>query len=359
MKILIPQPHFGTSGGARVLSELATAWTAAGNHVDMLVPRTAGQPYFPTTARLLRTDLRGTVLNATGPRHTVRSGIYNNLALCAGLSKIGPNYDIILANHNLTAWATWLARVPRRSRFYYIQAYEPTFCLDPLAPTRYLLARLSYHLPLTQIVNASVYPGLEDRPVVPCGIDLNIFYPTKRRFDFSHDHPIILGTIGRTEPWKGTRYVLEAFERLYQTDSRYRLRVAFGNLPTDWSHPAAEIVPIDNDVKLADFYRSLDILVAGTYGQNDSPHYPVLEAMACGIPTVSTGYLPGTEKNSWIYAAKDVHNLVSKITSVISDDKLEEKIALARSAANEFAWPLIAKRLENIFIEALALPSPR
>ena len=356
MKILIPMAAFGTAGGARVLSRLADAWIDAGHDVDVLVPRTAGQPYFPTNARILRTDLHGTVEimpQGAGPE---RSGLRNQFALRAGLARIGGRYDVVLANHNLTAWAVALAGVPRHARFYYIQAYEPTFCLDPFAPGRYALAWLSYRLPLTQIVNASSYPGLETRPVVPCGIDLAAFHPRETPVRFAADAPIVLGTIGRTEPWKGTRYVLEAFERLHARDPRYRLRVAFGNLPEGWSHPAAEIVMPRGDTELAAFYRSLDILVAGTYGLNDSPHYPVLEAMASGVPAVSTGYRPADENNSWLYPARDVDRLVEVIAGIERDPHLHNKIDRARTAAEAFAWPVVAKDMERQFVVALEHP---
>ena len=356
MKILIPMAAFGTSGGARVLSRLADAWIDAGHDVDVLVPRAAGQPYFPTRARILRTNLHGAVEVMPLGEGLERSGLHNNFALRAGLARIGDRYDVVLANHNLTAWAVALAGVPRRARFYYIQAYEPTFCLNPFAPVRYALARLSYALPLTQIVNAPSYPGLETRPVVSCGIDLAVFHPRDMPVRFSADTPIILGTIGRTEPWKGTRYVLEAFERLHARDPRYRLRVAFGNLPEGWSHPAAEIIVPRSDAELAAFYRSLDILIAGTYGLNDSPHYPVLEAMASGVPTVSTGYRPADESNSWLYPARDIDRLVDMIASIEHDPHLHEKIDRARSAAEPFAWPVVAEDMERQFVVALGHP---
>jgi glycosyltransferase involved in cell wall biosynthesis len=163
-----------------------------------------------------------------------------------------------------------------------------------------------------------------------------------------------LGTIGRTEPWKGTRYVLEAFERLHARDPRYRLRIAFGNVPESWSHPAADIVMPDDDAALAAFYRSLDILVAGTYGQNDSPHYPVLEAMASGVPTVNTGYHPADRGNSWLYDARDVNDLVATIAAVEHDPQLGEKVARARAAAERFSWPIVASQMEKVFMDTFA-----
>ncbi|WP_447407026.1 hypothetical protein, partial [Clostridium perfringens] len=73
---------------------------------------------------------------------------------------------------------------------------------------------------------------------------------------------MVVGCIGRSEPQKGTGYVLEAFQELHAKDPRHRLRIAYGNLPEGWSHEAAEIVVPRNDVELAAFYRSLDVLVA-------------------------------------------------------------------------------------------------
>ena len=54
------------------------------------------------------------------------------------------------------------------------------------------------------------------------------------------------------------------------------------------------------DSELADYYRSIDILIAPSFLQLGAYHYPVIEALACGTAVITAGYLPGNKYNSWI-----------------------------------------------------------
>ncbi|WP_341479706.1 glycosyltransferase [Clostridium algidicarnis] len=60
----------------------------------------------------------------------------------------------------------------------------------------------------------------------------------------------------------------------------------------------------DGDDNLADYYRNLDILVAPGHIQLGAIHYPVIEAMACNVPVITTGYYPANDENSFIVPVK-------------------------------------------------------
>jgi glycosyltransferase involved in cell wall biosynthesis len=337
-----------------VLSQLANHWQKAGEDVRFLAPAGSGHPYFPTSVPIVETRLGGTLSEAgeklNGPGRLV--GLHGVLALRAGLARLSGTADVVLANHSLTAWSVASAPSGGARRFYYVQAYEPEYYWMERQPAKWLLARLSYSLPLHQIVNSPTY--VEQGPVrpiglVPPGLDLEVYAPKPRPRDFSDGAPIWIGCIGRHEPQKGTPYVLAAFEALHARDPRYRLRVAYGNLPTGYQHPAMETVVPRNDAELSDFYRGIDILVAAGTVQHGAPHYPVMEAMACATPVVTTGYMPAGPDNSWIVANRSADAIVDAVQNLVADPGTPARVTAASEAISAFGWPAIAGRMLDLF----------
>ncbi|GAA3786546.1 glycosyltransferase family 4 protein [Qipengyuania pelagi] len=349
MRILIPVLGFARAGGYRVLSELANAWLRAGHEVSFVAPATSGQPYFPTQASIHWVDEDGR--NVDSPHGKGETGLGNLRALFAGIRRLHHDFDVVLANHSLTTWPTVLARVPRGKRFYYIQAYEPEYYVLERRPLLWLLSRLSYALPLTQIANASIYRHALVRPfaIVPFGIDLSLFRP-KLSSQRQPSEPLIIGTIGRSEPQKGALYVLKAFEELYASDPRHRLRIAYGNLPAGWSHPAAEIVVPSNDAELAEFYRSIDVLVAAGTVQHGAPHYPALEALASGAALVTTGFEPATSENAWIVPNRDATAIAEAIREISTrPDAASRRSNSGYEAVQAFGWDVVSAKMLDVF----------
>lgn len=344
MRILIPVLGFAKAGGYRVLSELANQWIAMGHEVAFAAPATGNAPYFPTSAPIHWLGPTGE--HADEPLGAGETGLGNLRALFGGVRRLQSSYDIVLANHSLTAWPVALTGVPRKKRFYYIQAYEPEYYALERRPILWLLSRFSYALPLTQLANAAIYRHALVRPIdiIPFGIDLATFHP-KPVVAREADAPIVVGCIGRHEPQKGTPYVLEAFERLYARDPRHRLRVAYGNLPEGWHHPAAEIVVPRNDAELAAYYRSIDVLVAAGTVQHGAPHYPALEALASGTALVTTGFQPATADNAWLVPNKDAASIADTLARIVADPaETARKSALGMAAVAPFAWDKVADR---------------
>ncbi len=272
--------------------------------------------------------------------------------LYRGLRQIGDQYDIILCNHSLTVWPVFAAWLRKARLFYYIQADEAEYYQVEKRHFHAWLARQSYRLPLHCIVNAPLYlehTHMSATGFVPPGLDLNIFSAKFRQTGWTDNEAIVLGCIGRSEPTKGTKYVLDAFKILHARNPRFQLRVAYGNLPAGWTHPAAQIVVPKNDDELADYYRNIDILIAPGTVQHGAPHYPVMEAMACGTPVVTTGYMPANTQNSWIVANRSAREISEAVESIISDQNANERVLAARRAIECFAWPTVAHKMLGYF----------
>lgn len=362
MKILIPVTGFGHAGGYRVLSELANHWMMDGHQVDFLVDERSPDPYFPTRARIHLFDKSGRL---SGHRDEVRKKVFSSngnaasiyFGMWRALGEIAAEYDVVLANHSLTAFPVAFSRAGKASKYYYVQAYEPEYySLNKGRKARVLerLSKLSYQLNLRQIANAPIYLGyrnIKAEQWIPPGIDESIFYRRNSPPVIDASKPLVIGTIGRKEPSKGTKYVLEAFKKLALINPRIHLRVAYGNLPENWEHDRAEIVVPSNDRELSDYYRSIDILVAPGTVQLGACHYPVLEAMSCGTPVITTGYLPADKKNSWIVPIGDSESIVSSVLEISASSRadVQKKLDLAADAIAFFYWKNVSRRFIDLF----------
>jgi glycosyltransferase involved in cell wall biosynthesis len=342
MRILIPILGFAPQGGYRVLSELANAWIRMGHECNFLVPSTSKEPYFPTTAKVIKCDFNG-IISVTNPEKK-ENGVDNLVSLFMGLNKIGEKYDVILGNHCLTSWVVRWVECGKAIKFYYIQAYEPGYYPWYKDPVKHLLAKFSYKLNLRKIANSETYKnnGVTVDAIIPPGIDLEKFWEKKNNLDLSEKPEIVIGTLGRVEPYKGTATAISAFRKLRSVNKKLQMKVAFGNVN---EADDLEIIKIQGDRELANFYRSLDVLIVSCYSQHGAPHYPLIESMACGTPVVHTDYYPGTAENSWKANSPNAEDVATALEQLLATPYADmmKKISNARKTVEEkLSWDSVA-----------------
>ena len=352
MKILIPLIFFGKGGGFRVLSNLASNWMNMGHVVDFITT-TEDKPYFPTKANILLINKKGDITNTPSSyRHT----LFRLLAIFHYIRKNKNKYDVILANFNQTLPLSFFAA--RKKLFYYVQAYEVEFWNNIGIHNKLcrLFAYISYKIPVIRIGNAEIYrkyKSLKCKYIVPPGLDLDLYYP-KERVLWDKTTPLIVGCIGRKEPWKGSSDVANAVQILRNRGYNIHFRVAFNKV----ENVEHELVFPDGDKNLADYYRSLNILVAPGKIQLGAVHYPVIEAMACRTIVVNTGYYPSNDENSYIVAVSSPKDIADKIENIINDyEKALNKADKAFSELAESAWPVVSKKFIDIFNKELNFKS--
>jgi glycosyltransferase involved in cell wall biosynthesis len=178
---------------------------------------------------------------------------------------------------------------------------------------------------------------------------LSIFKEKQEYFDINSKSEVIIGTIGRSEPYKGTATAIAAYRRLHAKNPKLKMKVAFGNVPPS---DDLEIVEVKNDSELAEFYQSIDVLLVTCYSQHGAPHYPLIEGMACGTPVVHTDYYPGNEDNSWVAKSSELESVIQALDDFLAtpNDCRKEKIRLARKTIEEhLSWEKVA----NSFIEKI------
>lgn len=352
LKILIPILTIGKEGGYRVLSELSNHWTKMGHEVCILTYHENKSPYFPINAPIIWVDEYG--ISREGNTEEFKSknsgykrakGIYKYLKLNS------EKYDIVLANHNFSVWPILMGS--KTNNFYYIQAYEPEFYYGKgikLAIQR-RMAWATYYMPLTRIVNSKYYTrykNLKSNNVVFPGLDLDIYYPKK--IEVENKSCLIVGCIGRKETWKGAQDVALAVKMLQDRGLNVKLKVAFS--PVEGCDH--ELIQPHGDKNLADYYRSLDVLVAPGHLQLGAVHYPVIEAMACNVPVITTGYYPADDKNSFIVPIKRPDKIADRLEEIYNDYSLAlEKTKIAQNDILQFDWNVVSKEFIDIFIKNL------
>jgi len=351
MKIIVPiLGKFGNSGGFRVLSKLANYWISSGNEVSFLVYVGSEPPYFPTSADFLYYNKKGNLVSKDQKDASLPLLRMFQMRVAMQTALNNCYADVVLANHCLTALPVKKS-VIKAKKFYYVQAYEPEYYYRKTLKDFIFkkISKNSYNLGLDIIVNADMYKNyanLHSTKVVYPGIDLEVFRPALN--EESSNEKIIIGTIGRLEEYKGTAYVIKAFQLLRQElGERVELHVAFGEEAMGNIDGVKVFYP-NGDHNLADFYRSLDIYVCAGTVQLEAIHYPVLESMACKIPVITTGYYPASIDNAEIVPIKNAEAIKQKLLKIISD-KDDVKINKAFEDVKQFEWTHIANKMLNYF----------
>ena len=358
MKILIPILGFDRAGGNRVLSKLADELIFLGHEVYFLCPNKSDLPYFPSSARILWVDRYGKTNSCRVESRRKENAFSIQQKLTRALrSGLADSFDIIIANQSFTTLPIKMARLLPKT-IYYVQAYEPELFNSKSLKNRILhyISELSYGMKLFTVVNAEPYRNykkLKSSRVLYPGVDFTLFYPKKQRISPEY-HKIIIGTIGRTELHKGTRYIIDAFKKISKKYPNAELHIAFGNKEEYKDFSNIYCVQPHGDKALGDFYRSLDFYICAGYVQLGAFHYPVVEAMSCGVSVITTEYFPANESNSWlIKKLQSSGEIIAQFEKALANQPLQEsKIQQALIDVKKFDWKRIGQQL-NQYIEEL------
>ena len=348
MKILIPMLAFSSAGGMRVLSRLSSELIKGGHEVDFLGPHFINSPYYPTLAKVR-------VFSNIFHRVPVVRGIFNLLGMFLFILKHRKEYDVFLANYNLTAFPVAFGALGTGKGFYYIQAYEPDFYDKKsfIGFFGYIMASASYFLPLRRIVNGEIYKSyklLKAKCVVEPGIDLEIFKFSPRPVP---SEQIVLGCIGRELAWKGTYEIVEAVKIVRATTGKNLiLKLAF-ELPKNVALKSYDFIEMSvphGDENLAAFYSGVDLFIAIGLLQDNAFHYPCLESLASGCIVISN-YGPASKSNSLIVEQVTVEKIVSQILHYLQLDQhaLATMRAHAERDVKAYDWSAIAKKMLDSF----------
>lgn len=203
--------------------------------------------------------------------------------------------------------------------------------------------------------------------VVPHGVDVDRFSPAphgERNSSAQHD-PIRIGYVGALARHKGVHTLIEALSRLEVPFSlsiagdgpeRRRLEAQASEGPNAAAIHFHGSVP---NARLPEMLRKLDVLVVPSVTManwNEQFGRVVIEAMACGVPTIGStcGALPEViGDGGLIFAEGEADSLRAALERLAMDRA--ELAALARRARqrvlDRFSWQAVARQILPIYRE--------
>lgn len=344
MRIVIPILRFGRSGGERVISKLASGLSSEGHDVTFIVPKGNDVPYYATTAKII--TFEGSKSHFKIFRWI--SNYFNMLVSCKNV-----NADAVIATYHQMAYiALFLPRKMRR--IYYIQAYEVNFYTNIIGK---FFAGFTYVMPFEKIVNSEcILPRFINnyRACIPAGVDYNLFFG-ERRNATSGSRPINIGIIGRKEPYKGTKEVLDTllkYIKYNKLENKVVINVAV-YLADEYKSKGIKYHEVNNDVELAGFYKLNDIFVATGLVEYGAFHYPCAESMVAGCLTISN-YAPLTDTDSCLkiigFSQNEIIEKLNKAMNIYLSGEYFE-IERNQNAMLKYSWDNISRSFNDIVNE--------
>jgi glycosyltransferase involved in cell wall biosynthesis len=199
---------------------------------------------------------------------------------------------------------------------------------------------------------------------IPTGIDLERFRPGPARearaaLGLEAQGPWV-GIVATLRSWKGHRYLLEAFAGL--ADRAARL-VVVGDGPQREPLEALarelglgdRVRFVGNQADVAPWLQALDLFCLPSYANEGVPQ-ALMQAMACGLPVVSTpvgsiGEIVEDGRTGRLVAPADAAALREAIEGLLGDDGLRRELgARAREAAlRRFGEERMVERMLEVF----------
>jgi D-inositol-3-phosphate glycosyltransferase len=298
-------------------------------------------------------------------------------------------YDLIHSHYwlsgRLGGWAQKLWNLPHVTTFHTlgevkiqtgIAAHEPRF---RMVAEKQIVQTCHRILALTERERDNLIRQY-DAPaknigVVPCGVNLGLFYPqaksaARSKLGFNPDDMILL-YVGRFEYIKGLKALLEAMT-YFGNHRRLRLVIVGGDDDTTpefraMAQAACEL-GVDKKVNfigridqrnLADYYGAADMLVMPSY--SESFGMVGLEALACGRPVVTTpvGAVDRLVRNARAGCVVSDHSpqaLADGIQTLINDQAVPSAGRIRRSIL-EYRWSNVASAVIAEYRRLIGPPS--
>jgi glycosyltransferase involved in cell wall biosynthesis len=284
------------------------------------------------------------------------------------------NYRVIIINNPLIAPVFGMLHFS--NIYYYIQADDYRIFDDRFLIKSNLLLR--FYKFITRSITYNVYQGrylfnsqfsfekfrqisrqniCSPFLVLP-GVDLSVFTPTSQKYSRLGGHnsqPIVISTILRKHPWKGSLDFLRAVEIISETNKldSYKFVAITNEDISNFSIPKQiEILRPKDDKELSAYLNQSDIFVVTSWWEGFG--LPGLEAMACGCAVITTrnggcNDYAVDKLNCIMYEPKDVEQLTKLILDLSHNEHLRKEISKSGiKTSQDHSWDDSASALVSL-----------
>jgi phosphatidyl-myo-inositol alpha-mannosyltransferase len=223
----------------------------------------------------------------------------------------------------------------------------------------FLLDRIDLRIAVSEQARETALPSATgDYEVIPNGVDIPDFVEAGGRKD-----QIVF--LGRHDPRKGLPVLLRAWPQLRGSGLRLRvigadpLAVRLLLTRSRISDEGIDVLGFVDDETLTRELSAAKLLVAPSLG-NESFGMVITRALACATPVVASD-IPGyrevlTPETGLLTPPGDADALAETIATLLADEpkRAEMGRAARERAESEYAWPLLARRLQDCYERVLA-----
>ena len=281
-------------------------------------------------------------------------------------------FDVINTHSSTDTWLAALARATLASAPPIVRTRHISAPLSRNRATRWLYASAAARIVTTgeklrkQVIAET---GVEAPRVVsiPTGIDLGRFQPGDRNTarascGLPKDAPIA-GIVATLRSWKGHRYLFEAFAAMKRAEA---LLVVVGDGPQRESLEAyagelgiaSQVRFAGNQVDVAPWMQSFDAFCLPSYANEGVPQ-ALMQAMACGLPVVTTPVgsieeIVEAGVTGVIVPPRNAGQLRVELETLLDDDAKRASLGGRASAVarERFGESLMVERMLRVFSEA-------
>lgn len=326
--------HVGICGGVKIILEHANRLTKLGVKVS-LVCHFPKPTWYPVEANYIEVPFDVELTTGIPECDVIVATYWDHIQSCID-TKIAPVVYFEQGDFHLFDYENMDENL---KKFIYQQYQLPKFILT-VSNQAAKIIKTVYNRESKVIYNA---------------VDTDIFNHVDKKSS-SENTPYMLMMGDAQIKFKGIDHIIEAYKKVKNEIRDIRLFwITPTTPPNNYVSEVDEFFVNPSQRKIAELYSGASLFVSASYYESFS--LPVLEAMACGCPVVTTentGVLEYAKDNENVLMTKigDSNEIYKKIVKVLRSNGLKKKlITNGLSIASKFNWDNILFELQNLYKE--------
>ncbi|MBI6522040.1 glycosyltransferase family 4 protein [Proteus mirabilis] len=285
-------------------------------------------------------------------------------------------FDVINTHSSTDAWLVALSCASLRHSPAIVRTRHVSTDVSRSLPTRWLYLSSSAHIVTTgeklrQTLHQYNRFPLSQMTSVPTGIDLEKFSPQNKqqaREKIGVPNKPTLGIVATMRVWKGHKYLIEAWKTLHLQFPDWQLLLIGDGPQRKNLQPMVKLAGLEESVfflgnrnDVPDCLNAMDLFALPSFGNEGVPQ-GIMQAMACGLPVVSTTVGAISEavidgKTGFTLAPQVQETLINYLAKLMASDELRQHMGQASlaHAKAQFGLDNMLDKMEKIFINAISL----